>query len=141
MHSLPPAAYRWFLLRGLTDWTPWHLEDDFAQPLIISERRKYLQDQCRIETGADFDFYLFAQRQDRDDLAFFICGPDGQIEDSTLTIHLSFSGRLEFTKGTLTRPERDARIPFIQWIRTVATDDMQDWIEDFEANPDLYTES
>lgn len=139
MRGALPAAYRWFLLKGLTDWTPWHLEDDSsaAKAPIDFERNKYFQDQCKIETGADFDFYLFARRQDREDFASFICGPEGQVEDSTITIHLSFSGRLEFTKGVLTRPEGDEKVSFIEWVRTIATDDMQDWIEDFEANPDL----
>jgi hypothetical protein len=138
--SALPAAYRWFLLRGLTDWTPWHLQDDAsaAKAPTDFERSKYFQDQCKIETGADFDYYLFARRQDREDFAFFICGPDGQLEDSTITIHLTFSGRLEFTKGAMTRPEGAKKLSFIQWVRTIATDDMQDWIEDFEAHPELY---
>jgi len=140
MNGALPAAYRWFLLRGLTDWTPWHLEDgaDAIKAPVNFEHNKFFQQQCRIETGADFDFYLFARRQDREDFAFFICGPDGAVQDSTLTIHLSFSGRLEFTKAALMRPEGDELVTFLQWIRTIATDDMQEWIEDFAANPELY---
>jgi hypothetical protein len=140
MSSALPAAYRWFLLRGLTDWTPWRLQDDSSAVNAPTnfERSKYFQHQCKIETGADFDFYLFARRQDREDFAFFFCGPDGRVEDSTITIHLSFSGRLEFTKGALTRPAGNEKVSFIQWIRAIATEDMQDWIEDFEAHPEFY---
>ncbi len=70
MSSALPAAYCWFLLRGLTDWTPWRLQDDSSAVKAPTnfERSKYFQHQCKIETGADFDFYLFARRQDREEL-------------------------------------------------------------------------
>lgn len=123
-----PPAYRWFVDKGLRDWEPWYFCDtpdslklapDFARDAFA--RRAFLA-----ETGAGFDVYLFARRQDMDTFAFFIVD-NGVIQDRVVTLHLSFSGRAE-----LAAPPRAADVTqtFIGWIRERCLPDVAEWIED-----------
>ncbi len=126
-----PRAYRWLILKTLTDWEPWHFLDDAnsirTPPDIL--RSEYFQREFQIETGADYEVYLFARRQDREDFAFFVLGPNGQIEDSVVSWHLTFSGRREtFVKEPFQRPAPDEQLKLLDWIRNEAIPDVEDWI-------------
>jgi hypothetical protein len=96
MHHFP-LPYRWFIVKGLTKWEPWYFLDTsetVTEAPVFDERNEPFAREFKLETGADFDVYLFARRQDMDDYAFFVFR-DGKIEDKVISIHLTFSKRLE----------------------------------------------
>lgn len=89
-----PLAYRWLIAKGLTSWQPWCFIDTAA---TLKEEPRFPQSEnfaraFKAGTGADFDAYLFARRQGREDFAFFVVR-NGTIEDKVVRIHLSFSNR------------------------------------------------
>lgn len=121
-----PIAYRWFLAKGLSCWQPWYFTDT---SLSVQGAPKFSENEFALrafkqETGADFDVYLFARRQDMDDYAFFVV-KDGMIQDKVVSIHLSFVKRFE-----LIAPLRylDVHQTFTQWVREVAISDVEDWM-------------
>lgn len=123
-----PLAYRWFLARSLIDWQPWYFIDSnesIQRPPDFS-RYASLAREFKLETQADFDVYLFARRQDCDDFAYFVVD-EGVIQDQIVTMHLSFSGRLEM-KAPLTRA--DVKHDFTSWIRHIVVPDVQDWMSE-----------
>ena len=129
-----PRIYRRIIVSGYTLWAPWYLEDDgasVAQPADFA-RNKFFQYAFRTETGADFDVYLFARRRDREDFAFFSVAPDGSIEDSTYTVHLSFSGKFEFYKGALRRPASGEEVTLRKWLCGTLEDIEEDLLHDGE---------
>ncbi|MFJ2990673.1 hypothetical protein ACIPF8_22650 [Collimonas sp. NPDC087041] len=129
-----PLSYRWFLAKGLTKWQPWYFIDtDFS----VKEAPNCVENQFatrafKVETGADFDVYLFARRQDMDDYAFFVVR-DGKIEDKVVSMHLSFAKKLE-----LNEPLRYSEIKqsFVQWLREIVIADVEYWI----SEEDMYDE-
>lgn len=126
-----PQAYRWLIQKGLTNWEPWYFVDDVqtinAQPDLA--RSDFFQREFRTETGADYEVYLFARRQDREDFAFFVRGTDDLIEDNVITWHLTFSGRFEsFIKQPFQRPAEDKRVNLFAWVRHDLIADIEDWI-------------
>lgn len=133
MNQTFPLPYRWFLNKGLVNWEPWYFMDSRES---INSRPNFAQNselskQFKIETGAEFDVYLFARRQDQDDFAFFII-EDGKLLDRVVTIHLSFVNKLE-----LKQPLKSQEInkSFIDWVRTVALQDVDEWIEEENLDP------
>lgn len=121
-----PIAYRWFLAKGLIRWQPWYFVDT---PASMSEAPNLSENEFAVrafknETGADFDVYLFARRQDRDDFAFFVV-KDGKIEDKVIRIHLSFAKKLE-----LKAPLRYSEIhqSFTEWVRDIVIPDVEEWM-------------
>jgi hypothetical protein len=129
-----PLAYRWFLAKGLTNWQPWYFTDTdaTAQDGPDLAANQFAQNAFQMETGADFDVYLFARRQDMDDFAFFVVR-DGKIEDKVVTIHLSFAERFE-----LSSPLAYDQISqgFTQWLRETVMVDVEDWM----SEADMYGE-
>ena len=129
-----PLAYRWFLAKGLTNWQPWYFVDTdaTAQDGPDFASNQFATTAFQLETGADFDVYLFARRQDMDDFAFFVIR-DGKIEDKVVSIHLSFARRLE-----LSNPLRYDQISqgFTQWLRESVLADVGDWM----SEEDMYDE-
>jgi hypothetical protein len=123
-----PLAYRWFLSKGLTDWEPWYFTDDAAsvQQRPDFSKNEFASRAFAVETGADFDVYLFARRQDMDDYAFFVVR-DGKIEDKVMTIHLSFAKRFEL-KTPLLYSQVHRR--FMQWVGEVVVADVADWMSE-----------
>ena len=129
-----PLPYRWFLAKGLTDWQPWYFQDTDATARATPDfaANQFAKTAFQQETGADFDVYLFARRQDRDDFAFFVVR-DGKIEDKVVTIHLSFASKRE-----LSSPLRYEQVSqgFTAWLRDIVMDDVEEWI----SEEDLYDE-
>jgi hypothetical protein len=129
-----PLAYRWFLAKGLTNWQPWYFIDTNATSQSEPDfaANQFARKAFHIETGADFDVYLFARRQDRDDYAFFVVR-DGKIYDKVVTIHLSFAEKLE-----LPSPLRYELVVqgFSQWLRETVIPDVEDWM----SEGDMYDE-
>jgi len=129
VHNQPfPLSYRWFISRGLTLWQPWHFVDDghsIRQNPDFS-KNDFAVRAFKTETGADFDVYLFARRQDMDDFAFFVV-KDGKIEDRVVSIHLTFVKKLEL-KAPL-RYEQVTR-SFVAWIREDVIADVEDWMNE-----------
>lgn len=129
-----PLAYRWFFAKGLTNWQPWYFIDTDAtlknEPNFAANQ--FAKDAFQLETRADFDVYLFARRQDRDDFAFFVVRA-GKIEDRVVTIHLSFAKRLE-----LPSPLRYDQISqnLVQWLRKTVIADVEEWM----SEEDMYDE-
>ncbi|MFJ9534782.1 hypothetical protein [Herbaspirillum sp. NPDC101396] len=126
-NSIFPLAYRWFLAKGLENWQPWYFSDTDATmkaPADFDKNRTFAKVFLE-ETGADFDVYLFARRQDMDDFAFFVVR-NGVIEDRVVTIHLCFSKRLEFSTPLLYSKMESQT--FTQWIREIVILDVEDWI-------------
>jgi hypothetical protein len=120
-----PLPYRWFLTKGLVNLEPWSFIDDVGSLAIPPDfaKSQFFQDRFKLETGADFDVYLFARRQDMEDFAFFAV-KDGQILDLVIPIHLTFSGNKDF--------ERPLRLPeisltFMQWIKRDVIADIEAW--------------
>lgn len=123
-----PLAYRWFLAKGLTNWQPWYFIDTDAtvQGKPDFAANQFASNAFQAETGADFDVYLFARRQDMDDFAFFVVR-DGKIEDRVVTIHLSFAKRMEFASPL--RYDQTGQ-GFTQWLRETVIADVEDWISE-----------
>ncbi|CAK9888770.1 MULTISPECIES: hypothetical protein [Pseudomonas] len=127
-----PLAYRWFIHKGLTDWEPWYFCDTLAslQHAPDLSKNAFAASAFAKETAADFEVYLFARRQDREDFAFFVVR-DGVIEDKVITVHLSFADKLEL-RSRLTY-EQVTR-SFSEWVAEVALADAVEWMseEDLE---------
>jgi len=128
-----PLSYRWFIARNLTYLEPWyfteHGKPSLGEPPSIRDNN--FARQFRLETGAAFDVCLFARRQDRDDFAFFVVeGTD--ILDKVVTIHLSFSQRMEL-KTPLKIDE--ATLSFTDWVRDIALPDIADWMTEEDLLP------
>jgi hypothetical protein len=129
-----PRIYRRLIARAYTQWDPWHFVDDatsVTQPADFA-KNEFFQKAFRTETGADFDVYLFARRRDREDFAFFSVGPDGSIEDSTHTLHLTFSDKFEFFKGALRRPAPGEEVTLRKWLSGTLEDIADDLLHDGE---------
>ncbi|WP_327438093.1 hypothetical protein [Pseudomonas donghuensis] len=123
-----PLAYRWFIHKGLTDWEPWYFCDTQAslQQAPDLTRNTFAARAFAKETGADFEVYLFARRQDREDFAFFVVR-DGVIEDKVITVHLSFADKLEL-RSRLSY-EQVTR-SFSEWVAEVALADALEWMSE-----------
>ncbi|QBF26398.1 hypothetical protein EXN22_12085 [Pseudomonas tructae] len=127
-----PLAYRWFIHKGLTDWEPWYFCDTQAslQQAPDLGKNAFATRAFAKETGADFQVYLFARRQDREDFAFFVVR-DGVIEDKVITVHLSFADKLELRERL---SHAQVTQSFSQWVTEVALADALEWMseEDLE---------
>ncbi|MBB3118476.1 hypothetical protein [Pseudoduganella violacea] len=123
-----PLAYRWFLAKGLTDWEPWYFVDtlDSLGKGVDLARHRFAAEAFAAETGADFEVYLFARRQDMETFAFFAVR-DGFILDRVVSIHLSFSGRRE-----LRSPLRveDLEMSFTDWVGSVCLRDAAELMDE-----------
>ncbi|NVE00600.1 hypothetical protein [Massilia sp. BJB1822] len=123
-----PLAYRWFLAKGLTDWEPWYFVDtpeSLAKGVDLG-RNRFAAQAFAAETGADFEVYLFARRQDMETFAFFAV-QDGVVLDRVVSIHLSFSGRVE-----LLNPLRvgDLGMGFTDWVGDVCLRDAAELMDE-----------
>ena len=78
-----PLEYRWLTANGFKGFTPWHLGELGA----THTRAEY-----QVESGKDF--YPFAYRQDRDDIAGFKI-ENGEILSEVISVHLTWSHRNE----------------------------------------------
>lgn len=123
-----PLPYRWFLIKGLSNWQPWEFIDtpESVEREPLWSENVNLAHQFKTETGADFDVYLFARRRDMDDFAFFVIR-EGKIEDKVVRAHLSFANSAE-----VGRPLRypDVKLTFLEWIRQEAIWDVADWMSE-----------
>lgn len=61
-----PLAYSWFIVKGLTAVEPWYFIDTKESIMETPNwlKKEYFNKAFCIETGADFEVYLFASRQD-----------------------------------------------------------------------------
>jgi hypothetical protein len=100
------------------------------------KKSEYFQHELRVESGADFDVYLFAMRQDREDFAFFVVSPDGDVEDSVIDWHLTFSGRYETFLKEPSRYSTQPRRTLMTWLRETAIPDIEDWISQDDDDPE-----
>lgn len=129
-----PLAYRWFIVKELTNLEPWYFSDDKASVQLPPDwsKSEFAIQEFKTETGADFDVYLFARRQDCDDYAFFVVR-DGKIEDRVVLIHLSFAKKLE-VKSPL-RYEQNYPT-FMRWIRNHVIVDVEEWMSEVDLFDD-----
>ena len=79
-----PLEYRWLKANGFNGFVPWYLIDVPGEEWLRIEYQK--------ET--DEDFYPFARRQDRDDVAGFEI-INGDIQSTIVSVHLTWSGKQE----------------------------------------------
>jgi hypothetical protein len=111
-------ALRWLRGHKFTGFTPWHfVEGDVG--------REGLRRELQLETsgGPDpaLDFYPFATRQDRDDVAGFLIR-DGVITTEVLVVHLTWRRSPEGPGWPMT-----ARFESIwAWLKSVI-DDAAEW--------------
>ena len=122
-----PLSYRWFLARNLVDLEPWYFTERGGPSL--GELQTFARDdnfarQFKLETGATFDVVLFARRQDRDDFAFFAV-EGSEVLDRVVTIHLSFSQRMELKTPFMIE---EATRSFTDWVRDIVLPDIADWM-------------
>jgi hypothetical protein len=137
MSSGLPAAYRWFLLNGLTDWSrgAWKVTPSRRRRLPISSETNTSRINARSRRALiSISTSLHAVRIEK----IWPSSSAGPMVRSKIQRSQYISRSAGGSKGAMTRPEGNEVTSFIQWIRTVATEDMQDWIEDFDAHPDLY---
>jgi hypothetical protein len=108
-----PIEYRWLKAHNFNVLTPWY----FIEPADSTGIRKEYQK----ETGQDI--LPFARRQDKDDIAGFKI-INGEIQRIVLTVHLTWTSRLESKGFPSTRESSD----MIEWIKDIMFPDSQDWM-------------
>lgn len=134
-----PRHYRWFIRHGLVDWVPWYFIDDAASIKLPADLLKSapLQQQYCLEANANYDVYLFARRQDQDELAYFVVSPDKIVEDCVISCHLSFSpGPGGGVKPNFLPPTQHERVTFLQWMTNVVVRDVEEWISLDDDEPE-----
>jgi hypothetical protein len=87
-----PVGYRWLVLKGLTDLSPWYFIDDQRQAEVF--RNELLREIAPPNIFPFKDWFPFARRADRDDFAGFVI-EDGQVKPEVAVIHLTFAGHPE----------------------------------------------
>ena len=114
-----PIEYRWFKANGFRGFVPWYLIEEPGQDGLRIEYQK--------ETGEDF--YPFAQRQDRDDVAGFIVVND-EIQSAVVSVHLTWIGKRE-KEGF---PGRIIHKDMFEWLKNEVLPDTEEWMseEDLE---------
>lgn len=109
-----PLAYRWLKAHGFKGFIPWHLIDMPGTPALRKE--------FQLETG-DLDFYPFARRQDRDDVAGFEV-IQGQIQEAVISVHLTWVGHKE-REGF---PSFSRYKDLFEWFQQEILPDTQEWM-------------
>ena len=112
-----PLEYRWLQANGFDGFVPWYLIDDPGRDGL---RREYQK-----ETGEDF--YPFARRQDRDDIAG-IKVMDGIIQSGVISVHLTWTGKRE-KDGFPTRIEYN---DMFEWLKGQVIPDTAEWMSEEE---------
>jgi len=112
-----PIEYRWLKAHNFNILTPWY----FVEPDNSLGIRKEYQN----ETGQDI--IPFARRQDNDDIAGFKV-IDGEIQKTVLTIHLTWTSKLERNGYPITRESSD----LIEWIKKIMLPESQEWMTEDE---------
>ena len=113
-----PIEYRWLKAHDFKLMTPWYL-------LEISAGVSGIRKEYRLESGKDL--LPFARRQDNDDIAGFIMS-NGNILPEVLTVHLTWSGKLEREGYPITNKSQS----MLLWITEVVFPATQDWISEEE---------
>lgn len=114
-----PIEYRWLKAHNFSALTPWYFIDPMDSFGIRIEYQK--------ETGQDI--FPFAHRQDQDDIAGFKI-INGQIQTTVLTVHLTWSSKLESNGFPRTKETSD----MIEWIKDVMFPDSRDWMTEDELD-------
>lgn len=109
-----PLEYRWLKANGFKGFTPWYLtEDAFTKELKLEYKK---------ETGEDF--YPFARRQDRDEVAGFIIH-NGEIQNAVISVHLTWAGKQ--VKGF---PNKRLFKDLFEWIKNEVIPDTREWMSE-----------
>ena len=114
-----PLEYRWLRAHKFNILTPWY----FIEP----EKSNGLRKEFQTETG--FDIIPFARRQDNDTFAGFKIH-NGEIEKIVMTVHLTWSSKLE--KNGF--PKTKESIDMIEWLKTEMLPDSLDWMSEEELD-------
>lgn len=119
-----PIEYRWLKAHNFNLLTPWY----FVEPDDSNGIRKEYQ----AETG--YDIIPFARRQDNDDIAGFKI-INGEIKNTVLTVHLTWSSKRENNSYPISRESSD----MMEWIKTIMLPESQKWMteEELEELEDL----
>jgi len=112
-----PIEYRWLKAHNFNILTPWYLVDPNDSEGI---RKEY-----QAETG--LDIIPFARRQDNDDIAGFRI-EKGVIKKNVLTVHLTWSSKLESNGFPITRESND----IIEWIKSIMLLESLEWMTEEE---------
>ena len=109
-----PLEYRWLKANGFEGFIPWYfIEDSF-----ISE----LRSEYKKESGEDF--YPFARRQDRDDVAGFIVF-NGEVHKEVISVHLTWAGKQ--VRGF---PRKTIFKDIFEWIKNEVILDTSEWMSE-----------
>lgn len=114
-----PIEYRWLKAHNFNVLTPWYFIEPADSDGIRTEYQK--------ETGQDI--IPFARRQDQDDIAGFKI-INGEIQKTVLTVHLTWTSRLE-SKGF---PRTSESSDLIEWIKDIMLPDSQEWMTEEELD-------
>lgn len=130
-----PRAYRWLIqhsLIGSRGISRTMLRLSYCQP--TSQRMPGCRSSISLKQERTTTFTCLLVRQDQDELAYFVVSPEGEIEDSVLSVHLVFAPGFHYGGGPNSPPPaRDERMTFFQWIKDIAARDVEDWIMDDET--------
>jgi len=112
-----PIEYRWLKAHNFNVLTPWYFVDPMNSEGI---RREY-----QAETG--LDIIPFARRQDNDDIAGFRV-EKGVIKKNVLSVHLTWSSKLERNGYPITRESID----LIEWVQDIMIPESKEWMAEEE---------
>ena len=121
-----PIEYRWLKAHNFEGLRPWYFIDPFKSEGI---RKEY-----QLETGNDI--IPFARRQDNDDIAGFEI-IDNKIQKKVLTVHLTWSSKLEREGYPSTRET----INIFEWLEQVVIPETINWINEDELEDILNAEN
>jgi hypothetical protein len=110
-----PLEYRWLKANGFKGFIPWYMIEEPNQDGLRAEYQK--------ETGEDF--FPFARRQDRDDVAGFKV-VNGDIKNTVVSVHLTWSGKRE-QEGF---PKRTDYRDMFEWLKNEVIHDTWEWMSE-----------
>ena len=110
-----PIEYRWLRAHRFEGLMPWWFIDEPGQKGLRLEYQK--------ETGEDF--FPFARRQDRDDVAGFKI-VNGEILSTVINVHLTWIGKRE-REGF---PARTEYTNVFSWLSDVVIPETSDWVSE-----------
>ena len=111
-----PNSLKWFLVQKSTSFTPWHLENE----------PRGLKNPFKSEDLEGREVYVFAYRQDCDDLAGFLL-VDGIITEKVIHFHPSYTSNSDTQKASGWSIVNGEYEDIFEFFAKVVMPDMKEW--------------